>query len=193
MIPRSAIGWGIVLFVLLWAHGAEASDLPLPSLERASLKASAELVNTGTSLQEGSLILRIMSPDPGIPALTLEQPVDLGSREARTIDFEPSDFPELLLQHPRLWWPNGLGTPVLYRLEMRFEIKGETSDHEALSFGIREVSSSLTEVDGWTRRDFFINGHKVRLRGGAWVPDMMLNRSREKLQHELSLCRRGAL
>jgi hypothetical protein len=146
------------------------TDLALPSLERASLKASAELANTGTSLQEGSLILRIMPPDPEAPALILKQPVSLRSYEARTIDFEPSDFPELLLQHPRLWWPNGLGTPVLYRLEMRFEVKGETSDHEALSFGIREVSSTLTEVDGWMRRDFFINGHKVRLRGGGVTP-----------------------
>ncbi len=170
------------------------TDLPLPNLDRASLKVSADLVNTNAAPHSGSLKLRITSPDPEVPALILEQPVNLEPGESRPIEFDPSDFPDLLLPNPRLWWPNGLGEPELYGLEIRFESKGgEISDRAVLKFGIREVSSALTEVEGWVRRDFSLNGHKLRLRGGAWVPDMMLNRSSEKLHQELSLCRHANL
>jgi beta-galactosidase/beta-glucuronidase len=41
----------------------------------------------------------------------------------------------------------------------------------------------------WTRRDFYVNGKKVQLLGGAWVPDMMLNRDRQRYEYEMRLCR----
>jgi len=51
------------------------------------------------------------------------------------------------------------------------------------------VDSRVTDVEGFARRDFFINGKPVQLQGGCWVPDMMLNRSAEKFRHEVRLHR----
>ena len=169
------------------------TDLPLPALDRAMLDLSADLANTTASPRKGSLILRVTLPDTEVPMFILEQRVTLESGETREVHFCASDYPQLTLRNPRLWWPNGLGEPALYRLEMRFETEGEVSDRERMAFGVREVGSTVTEVDGWMRRDFFVNGHRVPLKGGAWVPDMMLNRDHEKLRHELSLCRHANL
>ena len=36
-----------------------------------------------------------------------------------------------------------------------------------------------------------VNGRKVHLVGGAWVPDMMLNRDAQRYDDELRLCRNG--
>ncbi|MBN2245123.1 MAG: hypothetical protein JW755_04690, partial [Candidatus Aminicenantes bacterium] len=73
------------------------------------------------------------------------------------------------------------------------EIDGELSDYEQFNFGIRKIESKVTMVDDWARRDFFINNKKIMIRGGAWVPDMMLNRSREKLYAELRLSKEANL
>ncbi len=47
----------------------------------------------------------------------------------------------------------------------------------------------LKLVNGWVRRDFYVNGRRVHLVGGAWVPDMMLNRDSLRYDYELHLCR----
>ena len=44
-------------------------------------------------------------------------------------------------------------------------------------------------VNGWAKREFYVNGKRVHLVGGAWVPDMMLNRDSLRYDHELRLCR----
>ena len=53
-------------------------------------------------------------------------------------------------------------------------------------------SSCLHEVLGRAgslgRRDFFVNGKRVHLVGGAWVPDMMVNRDSARYDYEMHLC-----
>jgi exo-1,4-beta-D-glucosaminidase len=66
---------------------------------------------------------------------------------------------------------------------------GQVSDDTSFVFGIRTVSSKTVDVNGWTRRDFYVNGKRVHLVGGAWVPDMMLNRDSLRYDYELHLCR----
>ena len=44
-------------------------------------------------------------------------------------------------------------------------------------------------VNGWLRRDFYVNGRRVHLVGGAWVQDMLLNRDSVRYDYELHLCR----
>jgi hypothetical protein len=44
-------------------------------------------------------------------------------------------------------------------------------------------------VGKFVRRDFFVNGKKVHLNGGAWVPDMMVNRDSARYDYEMHLCR----
>jgi hypothetical protein len=62
-------------------------------------------------------------------------------------------------------------------------------DDTSFVFGIRTVSSKATDVNGSWRRDFYVNGERIHITGGAWVPDMMLNRDSARYDYELHLCR----
>jgi len=59
----------------------------------------------------------------------------------------PGEFPELNLQHPRLWWPNGYGKPELYTLKLDVSAGNESSDTKQIRFGVREVSYELSLLD----------------------------------------------
>ncbi len=63
------------------------------------------------------------------------------------------------------------------------------SDDTSFVFGIRTVSTKAQDVNGSWRRDFYVNGRRVHITGGAWVPDMMLNRDSLRYDYEMRLCR----
>ena len=58
-----------------------------------------------------------------------------------------AEFPQLILQHPRLWWPNGYGKPELYTLELQVRSGDAVSDMRRVRFGVREVSYELSLLD----------------------------------------------
>jgi hypothetical protein len=51
------------------------------------------------------------------------------------------------VRNPRLWWPNGYGSPELYHLNLSFSTSGGESDKKSLRFGIREISYELSLLD----------------------------------------------
>ncbi|HUB59306.1 MAG TPA: glycoside hydrolase family 2 TIM barrel-domain containing protein [Puia sp.] len=167
------------------------TDLPnLPDTSLAKLSLELELDNHDARAGHGTLQVTI-TPDnftSGQP-ITFTKVLTLDANGAATVKFTAADIPALLIRRPRLWWPNGYGDPNLYRLRLRFTTAAGISDDTAIVFGIRNVSSRATDVNGFTRRDFFVNGRRIHLDGGAWVPDMMLNRDRRRYDYELRLCR----
>jgi exo-1,4-beta-D-glucosaminidase len=164
------------------------TDLPLPDVSAADIRIKAELINFSDSVQEGVLTLRLNPRIGGQRGISvLKKGVKIDPRETLGIVLGPDSHPELRVKDPVLWWPNGLGQPGLYEAEIGFEIGGQISKSEKVCFGIREVSSRAEKVDGWDRREFLVNGVKVPIRGAAWVPDMMLNHSPDRLRSELRL------
>lgn len=168
------------------------TDLPLPGLDKALLAISADVVNLSGSFQKGVLTVRIWPKTFKGKDVVLKKNMELAPGETAVIRLNRNDYPELVLHKPKLWWPNGYGPQDLYEMEISFGAD-ETSASERCVFGIREVGSEVTEVEGWFRRDFFVNGQKILLKGGAWVPDMMLNRETKKLFHELRLSKEANL
>src|SRR5437660_5359003 len=75
----------------------------------------------------------------------LKQPVELAAGESRIVKFTPEKFAKLKLKHPKLWWPYQMGIPHLYAAKLLFEIGKQVSDTASVTFGIREVTSELTE------------------------------------------------
>jgi mannosylglycoprotein endo-beta-mannosidase len=73
------------------------------------------------------------------------------------------------INDPRLWWPNGLGSPELYKLEVSFNIAGIISDHTAMRFGVRQIDVESQNIDGKEVRVFCVNGQRIFLRGGNWI------------------------
>jgi len=141
------------------------SHLDLPSLEKAHLTVTAVLHNTGTTAVKGTLTGEIgpQAEVGAIPAQAEIQPfqqeVALGPHETKLVSFTPEKFPQLNLSHPRVWWPWQLGKAELYNVRITFEAYGEVSDSTRISFGIRGVTSELTDK-GY--RVFKVNGKRIQ-------------------------------
>jgi len=163
------------------------TDLPLPDLRPARLTVSAELWNTTRTPVTG--VLEVDVRRGGDRVLEIRRQVTIEAGRGSLVTLTPEEHPQLTVEEPQIWWPVGYGNPDLYDLELRFTTGSRLSDREALAFGIREVGSDVTTVDGWLRRDFTVNGRRIQIKGGAWVPDMMLARDRQRYLDELRLSR----
>jgi exo-1,4-beta-D-glucosaminidase len=145
----------------------------------AELTISAELRNASNESVKGVLRAEL-------EGIELQQPVELSGGESKIVNFAPEQFARLKLAHPRLWWPYQMGTPHLYTAELSFEIGKKVSDVASVTFGIREVTSELTDK-GY--RLFKVNGRKVLIRGAAWAPDLLFRWSSERLDADLAYVR----
>lgn len=143
------------------------SDLPLPSTSEAELNVTTEIINLTESSIKGTLTAKIVPENFKGDEIVLNKTVELAPHQVSKIQFDKESCGELLIKNPKLWWPNGQGDQNLYELDLIFEIDGKKADSERKIFGIREVNSKVKTVEGWTRRDFFVNGQKILLKGGA--------------------------
>jgi exo-1,4-beta-D-glucosaminidase len=155
------------------------THFPTAALDEADLTVLAELHNASRDSVTGSF-------EADIEGGTIRQNVALAPGETRTVRFAPSEFPELRIHDPQVWWPRQMGTPNLRPLSVRFLLGDEVSDSAAIRFGIREVTS---EVDAQGHRVFRVNGKRILIRGGAWAPDMLLRESPERLKTEFRYVR----
>ena len=189
MAPDKAMGiWRDVYLSasgsVVLRHPHVASDVDLPSLKTARLKISVDVANRSTRDVSGVLKVRLAD-------LTVSQRVELAAGEARTVSLDPRSHPELTLLGPRLWWPHTMGPQNLHSAELAFETDEASSspvisDRVSLRFGIRKITSELTEEG---HRLFRINGRRILIRGGGWTPDMMLRFSPERAESELRYVR----
>jgi exo-1,4-beta-D-glucosaminidase len=79
-----------------------------------------------------------------------------------------------------------MGTPNLETLTLRFVEGGKTSDEQSVRFGIREMTSELTDK-GY--RLFRVNGKPILIRGGGWSQDMLLREDPARLRDQFRLVR----
>src|SRR6266478_839984 len=145
----------------------------------AELTISAEVRNVSNERVKGVLRAELDGTE-------LKQSVELAGGESKIVKFTPEKFAKLKLRHPRLWWPYQMGTPHLYSAKLSFEIGKQVSDAASVTFGIREVTSELTEKG---HRLFKLNGRKVLIRGAAWAPDLLFRWSSDRLDADLAYVR----
>ena len=166
----------------------ELPNLPDTSLAKLSLKLN--LSNHSQTVNKGTLTVSI-SPEnfTGSP-LQFSKPVEIAGDSQTAVELNAANTTTLLVKQPRLWWPNGSGAANLYRIRLKYETNGTCTDDTSFVFGIRTVETKAVEVSGkFLRRDFYVNGRRIQLTGGAWVPDMLLNRDSARYDAELHLCR----
>jgi beta-galactosidase/beta-glucuronidase len=166
------------------------AELPLsPDTSVAKLSIKLKLKNYSSSAETGKLTI-IIAPETfkGNP-VQFSKEVSLPGNTSSLIELNPEAVKELTIVQPHLWWPNGYGRPELYRINLIYSGNQGTVDEISFLFGIRTVSSKALDVNGTLRRDFFVNGRRIHITGGAWVPDMMLNRDSLRYDYELRLCR----
>jgi exo-1,4-beta-D-glucosaminidase len=153
-------------------HVTSALSLP----DRAALTVTAQARNLDSSAHEATIT--------GVVAgVSLRRTVHLAPGETQTVSFSSKSDPALDLKNPQVWWPVGMGAHPLYHLELTAVVDGAISDKAGTTFGIRSVSSHLTQ-QGY--RQFVINGKPVLIRGAGWAPDMFLRANPQRMQAEFS-------
>jgi exo-1,4-beta-D-glucosaminidase len=160
-----------------------------PDTSEARLSLSLNLFNHGNSNENGRLSVSIIPENFTGKSFQFVKDVVVEKGKSNEVALNSENTPELILENPAVWWPNGYGKPNLYRLRLRYINDSGISDDTTFLFGVRTVSTKALEVDGTWRRDFFVNGKRIHLTGGAWVPDFMMNRDSLRYDHELRLCR----
>jgi hypothetical protein len=165
----------------------ELPNVPDTSVAKISLK--FRLKNHNQTADYGKIIVSITPETFTGKAVQFTKNVSLAKRSAVVIDFNADNTMELNMNQPHLWWPNGYGKPELYRLLVQYSGASGIADEVSFLFGIRTVGTKAVDVNGTVRRDFFVNGARIHITGGAWVPDMMLNRDSLRYDYEFRLCR----
>lgn len=115
------------------------TKLPLPNITRAAVSLDVPLRNASERAVQGIL-------EAAFEGVTIRQRVVLKQGETN-IKLTPANFLQLNILKPRLWWPNGYGSPELYHLKVKFKTATGESDSKSVRFGIREISYELTLLD----------------------------------------------
>ncbi|HKA00501.1 MAG TPA: glycoside hydrolase family 2 TIM barrel-domain containing protein, partial [Candidatus Solibacter sp.] len=158
----------------VWIAATGPAAIRYPSVithltpDAADLTIRAEIVNPLDTPIEGVLRGKIERQE-------FSQPVKIGAHETRVVHIAQK------IARPRLWWPVFAGPQNLYPLDLTLEVGGKTSDTAHIDFGIREVTSELS--DG--HRLFKINGKNILIRGAGYTFDMLLRGSPERQEAEL--------
>jgi hypothetical protein len=161
----------------------------LPDTGTAKLTVRFRLKNNGNNEEKGKVFITVTPATFGGRPVQFTKNITVRKNSSVLVDFNPGNTSELIFNRPRLWWPNGYGKPDLYRIRIEYHGASGLLDEQTFLFGIRSVESKAVDVNGTWRRDFYVNGRRIQLTGGAWVPDMMLNRDSLRYDHEFRLCR----
>jgi len=151
------------------------TKLDTDALDSADLTIRTELTNLSDRPVSGKL-------EVTIETIRISTPVDLAGGEIKEVTLTPDDFKQLHVARPRVWWPAKLGKQEMYHLKLAFVTGTQTSDSADLDFGIRQVTSELTD-QGY--RLFKINGRNILIRGAGWAPDMLYRTSAKRQEQEL--------
>ena len=131
--------------VLTAAGGVTLGDaqvvtkLPLPAIDRADVEITVPMENASPSPVPGTLKASFDRTD-----ITKTLTVPPGKSSVRLTSAE---FSQLIVQNPRLWWPNGYGKQELYKLKLTFSEGNTESDSKQVRFGIREITYELSLFD----------------------------------------------
>lgn len=146
------------------AHTAVRTKVNTETLKEAWLTVETQLTNHSAEAVEGELMGKIEQAE-----FTL--PVSLQPGETKTVSITPEQAKALHLTSPRLWWCNGLGTPEMYQLDLKFNVGSRLSDATTVDFGVREIKDYFT-LEG--HRGFLLNGKPVLVRSAGWTDDIFL-------------------
>jgi beta-galactosidase/beta-glucuronidase len=161
----------------------------LPDTTSAKLSLNLKLQNHSQTDENGRLTVTITSETFKGKTVSFTRNVAIPGNSSSVVDLTGENTKELNIAKPSLWWPNGYGRPDLYRIRLQYANNSGVSDDTSFVFGIRTISTRSVDVKGTWRRDFYVNERRIQLTGGAWVPDMMLNRDSARYDYEMHLCR----
>jgi hypothetical protein len=115
------------------------TQLPLPRRDSAEVSIDVPIENRAAAAVAAIVSARF-------DAIRVSKSVTLAPGIS-TVRLDSREFPQLHLQQPRLWWPNGYGPADLYTLHLSVAAAGRESDTLALRFGVRQLTYELSLFD----------------------------------------------
>jgi hypothetical protein len=113
--------------------------LPLPKTDEADISVEVAVENHHATPTPATIEARF-------EGVTVKKSVTLAPGRAQ-ISLTPSEFPQLRVHQPRLWWPNGYGSPQLYTMTLSVSDGTQLSDTRPVRFGIRQLTYELSLFD----------------------------------------------
>jgi exo-1,4-beta-D-glucosaminidase len=161
----------------------DASDL-----STSALTLKADVTNHASTAEHGTVSAAVTSPSGGV--IGLRRAVSVGPGQTKTISFVPSHDQRLLIRHPSVWWPYGMGDQPLYGLRMELDQAGSEPDTQSETFGIRTVTTRLIGASALApqgSRQFLVNGVPFVFRAGGWSEDLFLRYSAADTANQIAL------
>ena len=169
------------------AHVLQSNAADLSS---SALTVKADITNTASSPQTGTVTATITPPDSANP-VTVSQSVTVAANTTATVSFAPAQFPSLTIASPEVWWPYQLGAQPLYTLTTSVSQNNVVANTTSETFGIRNITSYLTTGTSAGApngvRAFKVNGVPIVIRGGGYDPDLFLHYSAADTAKQIAL------
>ena len=86
------------------------THLPLPDTSTADVSIDVPIHNSSTQPMQAKL-------HAAFEGVSLDKSVTIAPGDS-VVSLNPTEYPQLHLLKPRLWWPNGYGRPDLYHLKL---------------------------------------------------------------------------
>jgi beta-mannosidase len=154
----------------VFIKGIKATSKPEIDKSKATLIFEISYYFNGISALDSNLKIVITSPSGTITQIT--------SNVLFQKDKDKTDV-TVVIDNPELWWPNDLGEPLLYDIT----ITSGSFEKQSFKYGIREV-----RLDD--KKQFFINGKRLFLRGTNIIPEQFLSiLSRDRIKELVTLIR----
>ena len=172
---HASIGWDWICTIRgrnmgIWNDVRIVSE-GVVSLDSPYVKTVLPLPDTTSAILTPEVIVKNNSTDPvsgvlkgNIGDIEFEKTVKLAPGVETVVKFSAEEYPQLKMENPKLWWPNGYGKPNLYKAAFSFEIGGKESDWTDYDVGIRQVEAK--EIDEVLF--LYVNGRRFVGRGGNW-------------------------
>ncbi len=113
------------------------TDLQLPDTTVAYVTIKVPVKNNSRQTKSTTIQL-------DVDQLHLTQTIELKGEQEVLVEFNPDNFPALKMKNPKLWWPNGYGTPYLYTASLKvIDSADVVSDQSKFKFGVREYSYEM--------------------------------------------------
>jgi len=145
------------------------------NLDTAEINIRTELINHSKKEQKITIKTSFESKEAKLSFI-------LRPNEKKKLNIDSKDIDFLQVSNPRLWQPNGFGSPELYKIKVQISAQNQVSDQKEIQFGIRKVEKYTTK-EAYT--GYKINGNKILIRGGGWVDDLLLSDTKEKVEAQV--------
>lgn len=166
---------------LMLKHPFIKSEFEKPGYNKSIETISVEVFNPNFGNQNCTVVAEIIGH--GDSVIRVSKELQLYRGELRELTFTAKEFPQLILQHPRLWWPVNKGEPYLHQLKLKLIMNNKTLDSLYTKFGIREIRTDRNTPD--KSKQFYVNGKPIFIKGSNWLPEAMVRNSDARTYAEM--------